>query len=1315
MRFSGAGAQTATLELMATADSEAEGPETFSIELGPDGAGTNGFDRTTLGTNVDGGANPHATANNFDVMVNNKAFPTVTISPGSTVTEGTAASFTVRANPTPTSNLTVNLTVEDAPNSDFVAPSHQGSGKTVTINANTSSKIYSVPTVGDNNDEPNGPITVTVNTSSDYAVGNPKTTTVTVNDNDPTTVTLAGTRVDVVEGNSRTFTVTLGRGLRRGESLTVPLTFAGTAERNTDYMTACPNPLPTGVTCGDLNNVNPGNNPRVNFTGPSTGTTATTVMLTLSAKMDSTAESGGEMVNIGLGTLSASGLGGGTTMADNLNTFSINDPGDKTLSLTGIPLNSDEGDSGDSSDKSFFVTLSSGTAKYTVCVNQNSKKKKDPATRGGMYPDYTWGPNDNRANCLSYQFRTSSNKPRSEEFTFKIIGDNNHEPNETIVVSLTTQSSDVSVLKSTFTYTIENDDDPPTPVVTIMRGTSPVTEGTAASFTVSRTGVTTSALTVLLAVSENTANGQDFVATDDEGNDSVAIPAGSRTVTYSVPTTGDSKDEPNGEVTVALRSSSDYTQGGTSSASVTVNDNDDPPVPVVTIARGTSPVTEGTAASFTVSRTGVTTSALTVLLAVSENTANGQDFVATGDEGNDSVAIPAGSRTVTYSVPTTGDSKDEPNGEVTVALRSSSDYTQGGASSTSVTVNDNDDPTPVVSISGGSPVTEGTAANFTVSASPAPTSNLTVNLTVEDAPGADFVASSNQGSGKTVIINANTSSKTYTVQTNPDNNDEPSGPVTVTVNDGTGYTVGSTKTASVTVNDNDPTPPGTPVVTITRRGSSGITEGGTVTFDLTANPNPSGSISVEVNVDDSGDFAGSGQGGSKTVTIGTGGNAPLTVTTVNDNNDEPNGNITATVAPVNPGSDYRVGTPAEARVRVNDNDPTTVTLAGTRVDVVEGNNKTFTVTLGRGLRSGESLTVPLTFSGTATRNTDYTTACPSSLPTGVACTDLNNVDPGNNPRVTFTGPPTGATARTVRLTINAATDSIAESGGETVDIGLGTLNVNSGTGLGGGARGTGNLAFRITDNAPTRPTPPSTNVGTTPPPPSGTTPSSPQDDDGSDDSPDDRQALGWLYDTAGGTGWIRAQNWKSDRPLGLWHGVTVEDGRVTELLLGENNLSGTIDEHIGNLKELKRLYLNDNQLTGTVPMEIGNLTELEELALWGNAGLGAIPEGFENMVDRAVLRTLKDVNGRSVLPSWFRQDDTVFDYSDWEGISADSDGRIIELDLSDIGLSGDITDAVSELSALEILDLSDNADLEGILPLGLWIRSLRHLTYAGRG
>ena len=67
--FSGTGARTASLTLTAEVDSTNEISETWMVALGPDGTGTNGFDRSALGTNVGGGADPHGTDRSFNVEV----------------------------------------------------------------------------------------------------------------------------------------------------------------------------------------------------------------------------------------------------------------------------------------------------------------------------------------------------------------------------------------------------------------------------------------------------------------------------------------------------------------------------------------------------------------------------------------------------------------------------------------------------------------------------------------------------------------------------------------------------------------------------------------------------------------------------------------------------------------------------------------------------------------------------------------------------------------------------------------------------------------------------------------------------------------------------------------------------------------------------------------------------------------------------------------------------------------------------------------------------------------------------------------------
>ena len=237
---------------------------------------------------------------------------------------------------------------------------------------------------------------------------------------------------------------------------------------------------------------------------------------------------------------------------------------------------------------------------------------------------------------------------------------------------------------------------------------------------------------------------------------------------------------------------------------------------------------------------------------------------------------------------------------------------------------------PVVGITGGSAVTEGGNATFTVSASPVPSADLTVNLAISQT--GSYVASGDLGS-KTVTV-PTAGSATYTVATVDDSTDETNGAVAAAVARGAGYTRHATvanRSASVTVNDNDDPAPATPVVSIT--GGSAVTEGGSATFTVSASPAPSANLTVNLTISQTGSFVAAGNLGSKTVTVPTSGSATYSVATVNDSADEANGAVAAALAT---GTGYSLhATNRSASVTVNDNDdPAPATPAGTPVSLV---------------------------------------------------------------------------------------------------------------------------------------------------------------------------------------------------------------------------------------------------------------------------------------------------------------------------------------------------------------------------------------------
>ena len=182
------------------------------------------------------------------------------------------------------------------------------------------------------------------------------------------------------------------------------------------------------------------------------------------------------------------------------------------------------------------------------------------------------------------------------------------------------------------------------------------------------------------------------------------------------------------------------------------------------------------------------------------------DFQVSGTTATLSVSAIS---TSVYDVTASGGDLADLNGTVTLGFNSShniqdtsgnelTNLTRTGANDNTFVV-ENTAAQPAITIAGGSAVTEGTAASFALTASPAPTANLTVNLTVSESD--DFVADNDEGT-KTVTIGTS-GTATYTVPTVNDNTDEANGSVKVTVNEGSGYTVDGTEPAKVTVNDND--------------------------------------------------------------------------------------------------------------------------------------------------------------------------------------------------------------------------------------------------------------------------------------------------------------------------------------------------------------------------------------------------------------------------------------------------------------------------------------------------------------------------------
>ena len=248
----------------------------------------------------------------------------------------------------------------------------------------------------------------------------------------------------------------------------------------------------------------------------------------------------------------------------------------------------------------------------------------------------------------------------------------------------------------------------------------------------------------------------------------------------------------------------------------------------------------------------------------------------------------------------------------------------------------------------------------------------------------------------------------------------------------------------------------------------------------------------------------------------------------------------------------------------------------------------------------------------------------------------------------------------------------------------------------------------------------------------------------------DRDALVAVFWATDGLSWSNVTNWLSDKPLDEWYGVfTDAEGRVIELKLDDNNLTGRIPASLANLSRLRVLNLNENNLIGKLPADLGHLTNLQRLYLSSNNLSGEIPWLLTNLRELGVFwfqennglcepvspvfaqwsGVISDIRGPVCLldstaetdrkaleafydaaggPGWTRSTNwkTAEPLNEWHGVKTNEDGRVIELKLNNNALLGTMPASLGDLTHLRQLDLSRNG-LRGMVEAKLG--NLAHL------
>jgi hypothetical protein len=674
------------------------------------------------------------------------AMPTVSLSPlAPTPSEAVGtAGFTVALSGPSSETVTVDWQTADG--TAVAATDYTGQAPTtLTFTPGQTSKPISVAITGDTIDEDDETFSVSLSHPDNTLVASGSgTSAVTIVDDDALPTINVANSLDVVEtgGDTQTFSVTLSHP----SSKTVTVTAAtddGTAATPTDY---------TGV--GELLTFLPGQ------------TSKTVNVTVLDDLIDEANES--YAVNVHGPTNAVIGTASGTGTI-------IDDDTDPTIDVTPVDPSVGEG----AGPAAFTVTLSQASAK-TVTVSWSTSH----GTATGA--DYTG---------QSPTMLTFNPGQTSKPISVPITNDTLDEANETFVVSLSSPSESYIGTGST-TVTITDDDATPTLSVSDASDVAEVSGGVVQGYTVTLSAASGQTVQVAAATAGGTASeGNDYQAQSQ----TVTFLPGETSKNVNVNVLDDFDGEPTESYEVRLSSAVNATvSDGTGSGSIT----DDDVYPTVSIAATNSPVTEGSAASFTATLSGAYGAPVTVTYQTNDGTATaGSDYtghaptVLTFNPGETSKPI---------SVIGSSDILDEDDETFSVTLSSPSRAILGAASATA-TITDND-ATPSVSVANPTNRAEGTGGNLqttTVSLSAAsgrPVSVVVATVAVNAIADADYTT-------KAVLMTFTPGqvSLPFTVSVIDDTVDEGADQYQVRLFTPSNASLG-THTATATITDNDAAP-----------------------------------------------------------------------------------------------------------------------------------------------------------------------------------------------------------------------------------------------------------------------------------------------------------------------------------------------------------------------------------------------------------------------------------------------------------------------------------------------------------------------------
>nr|WP_242081595.1 putative Ig domain-containing protein [Xanthomonas indica] len=371
----------------------------------------------------------------------------------------------------------------------------------------------------------------------------------------------------------------------------------------------------------------------------------------------------------------------------------------------------------------------------------------------------------------------------------------------------------------------------------------------------------------------------------------------------------------------------------------------------------------GTAFVYTVTLSSTTSSATTVNLTRSGTATSGTDYTGAVT----SVVVPANASSASFSVTPVADSTVEADETVIFQVASGSGYSIGNPSSATATIVNDDYPSASIAVSPASVAEDGSAnLVYTVTLSQASPSALSIGFNVGGTAtsGTDYAAVNSP-----LVIAAGQTSGTITIDPTPDTTVEPDETVVISLNAGSGYTVGSPSSATGTILNDDQ--PALSINDVSQNEGNAGNTAFTFTVSL-SQPAGSGGVSFDIATANGTATAGTDYIASSVngLTIAAGSSsATFTVQVVGDTLNEPDETFFVNVTNVS-GATVADGQGQGTIV----NDDAAPALSVGDVSVTEGNSGTTTATFPVSLSAASGQTVTVNYAtadGSANAGSDY--------------------------------------------------------------------------------------------------------------------------------------------------------------------------------------------------------------------------------------------------------------------------------------------------------------------------------------------------------